>query len=99
MLRRACRFLVKTELVANRIRKSGERAHVRANVSARGQHLPTRRLNLSQRFSNTVDHDVHARALIRPVVALLDPGSAHATRVIEREVTVTPWSNFPPENA
>src|SRR6185312_8624259 len=95
----ATRFLIQAELVADGIRKSGERAHVGTNLLARPYYPATGGFDLIQRRRNTVDHDVHAGSLIRRVVFFLDPGPAHTAGVIERQVTVAALTNVPTENS
>src|SRR5215510_12567409 len=84
----ARRFLIEAELVADGVRKGGECAHVGTNLLARRQYPAPCGLDLIQRCRNAVDHDVNARTLIRRVVFFLDPGPAHTTGVIERQVTI-----------
>src|SRR5262249_48069308 len=94
----ATRLLVETELVADGIRKRCKSAHVGTNGGTRSQHATACGLNLLQGFRNTVNHDVDARSLVRRPIAFLDPGAAHTSGIVERQVSVTPLPDLPAED-
>src|SRR5712664_2733754 len=81
----AVSFLIESEFVADRIRGYRKRAHARADFRTRLQHSTTRRFDPFQGLRDAVHHDIGPGPLVGSAIALLDPGAAHSTGVIERQ--------------
>src|SRR6266851_10133455 len=95
----AVSFLIESEFVADRIREYRKRAHAWADFRTRLQHSTTCLLDPLQGLRDAVHHDIGSGPLVWSAIALLDPGAAHSTRVIEGQLAIPTSPDRPAENA
>src|SRR5256885_2618041 len=98
MISSALGFLVKPELVPDRISECRECPHVLPDLRSRRQHSAAGGLDTLERVRDRVHHDVRAGALIRRPVALLHPCAAHTAGIVERQLAIASRSHLPAED-
>src|SRR5437773_9514343 len=88
-------LLVESEFIPDGIGEYCKRAHAGPNIRTRRENPSTSGLNTLQSVRNDINHDVGPRVFVRGSIALLYPSPAHATSIVEGQITIPTFPNLP----